>query len=613
MKNFLHIGSLLFALILCGSSLKAQEHVISLSQNPAYFKSTIKAFESKKVRAGLPFIDDFSYEGPYPDLTLWVDSGAYINNTMSNTQLSRGMATLDGLNKFGRPYYPQQFNSGLADSLTSVPIDLSSNTIADSIYFSFYYQPQGLGFAPENKDSLFLFFKNNTNQWIRIWEMRGTNYQPFNVVMVPIKDVQYLHNSFQFRFVNLASLNLNDDIWNIDYVRLDANRNRFDTIQSDMAFDIPPTSILKNFTSMPYRHFMANQSNEVTASQTVEIRNMYPTPENITPQLNVTELISGTPINSQNLVSTPVPAKSIILQDFLSYPISYVPPSNKSKVVMRNKYFYPQVSVGDRKSNDTIINDIVFDNYFAYDDGSAEKSYFLLGAINFPAKTALKFNLNEPDTMRGLMVHFGPQAPTAAGKYFSIVLYKSLGSGSITDSIILQEDLFRVQYEPSYNGFSSYAFTTPPLLSAGTYYIGITQPANFGSDSIYYGLDVNTNSSTQQLSYNVDGTWYASSITGSVMMRPIVGQEFVPTAVAEPVIQAVNQITLYPNPVEFKLHLNSEKLVLSCEIFSMDGRLVSRKLVDHQTIDVGDLQQGNYILRIKDEDGRISSKIINKL
>jgi hypothetical protein len=252
------------------------------------------------------------------------------------------------------------------------------------------------------------------------------------------------------------------------------------------------------------------------------------------------------------------------------------------------------------------------DNYFAYDDGSVEKSYFLLPAINFPAKTALQFTLNEPDTIRGMMVHFGAQAPTASGKYFSIVVYKSLGALGVNDSIILKEDLFRVMYEPSYNGFTSYAFQSPKRLDAGTYYIGITQPANFGSDSIYYGLDVNRNTNTQYLSYNVDGTWYSSTINGSVMMRPIVGQEFVPTGVKDAVQNNVSDIVLFPNPAVEEVFIQSDITFIHCQIISMEGKIIDKRLLNENRLRIDDLNAGMYILRFSDSKGRIISKQINK-
>jgi len=595
------------------TSLFAQEIVVPLTQNAVYQSKSIKPFQSKKTRAILPFIDDFSYQGPYPDATLWEDNKVYINNTMGSFPPTRGVATFDGLNELGRPYFDQPFNSGFADSLTSTTIDLSTYTSADNIYFSFYYQPQGLGFAPESKDSLFLYFKNNTNQWVRIWQKKGSAITGFTYVIDSIVDPQFFHSDFQFRFVNIASLNTNDDVWNLDYIKIDKNRNINDTSMNDMAFSSQPTSILKNYISMPYRHFIANQTNEVSATQDIEVVNLYSISQTVSLNSSAREFISNTSINSQSLPSANIASKSFIQESFLTYNIAYTPPSNKSKVVIRNTYFYPPVNINDRKQNDTIVEDAVFDNYFAYDDGSAEKSYFLLPAINYPSKTALKFTLNEADTIRGLMVHFGPQVPTALGKYFSIVLYKSLGSLGINDSIILQEDLLKVQYEPSYNGFSSYAFSQPKSLAAGDYYIGITQPANFGSDSIYYGLDVNTNTNLQKLSYNVDGTWYSSNTVGSVMMRPIVGQEFVPTAVTQIIKNSSVQVELFPNPTSDLLYVESKEIFKECRIYSIQGSLQGTDLIKNNTLDISHLQPGNYILVLIDSKGNSISKKIYKL
>ncbi|HNB82749.1 MAG TPA: hypothetical protein PLP14_11650, partial [Chitinophagaceae bacterium] len=113
MRSILSLSFLFFL----PAFLWAQEHVVPLQVNRAYTTEAIQ-YHSPKHRLVLPFIDDFSYPGPYPDATLWQDSGAYINNTMSATPMTRGMATLDGLNAHGRPYFEQPFNSGYADSLT---------------------------------------------------------------------------------------------------------------------------------------------------------------------------------------------------------------------------------------------------------------------------------------------------------------------------------------------------------------------------------------------------------------------------------------------------------------------------------------------------------------
>ena len=72
----------------------------------------------------LPFIDDFSYAGPYPDRNLWLENKVFINTTMAFNPPSVGVATFDGINYNGKPY-GQQGEYGTGDTLTSNFINLS--------------------------------------------------------------------------------------------------------------------------------------------------------------------------------------------------------------------------------------------------------------------------------------------------------------------------------------------------------------------------------------------------------------------------------------------------------------------------------------------------------
>src|SRR3569832_395224 len=49
----------------------------------------------------LPFRDDFSYDGIYPDPTLWTDSDVFINSSYADNPPTVGVATFDGIDKFG--------------------------------------------------------------------------------------------------------------------------------------------------------------------------------------------------------------------------------------------------------------------------------------------------------------------------------------------------------------------------------------------------------------------------------------------------------------------------------------------------------------------------------
>ena len=112
----------------------------------------------------LPFIDDFSRyslstnnpEIPL-DWQMWVDNSARINSSLPINPPTKGVATLDGLDKTGYPYdFSNEFSYGSADTLTSCPIDLSSYNVEDSVKLVFYYEGGGLGNAPDFEDELFI-------------------------------------------------------------------------------------------------------------------------------------------------------------------------------------------------------------------------------------------------------------------------------------------------------------------------------------------------------------------------------------------------------------------------------------------------------------------------
>ena len=118
----------------------------------------------------LPFFDDFSQSNVIPDSTKWTDRNVLVNDGFPLCPPNRNAATFDVLDASGRVYdYAISFPF-VAEYLTSVRIRLDSImdpepralTPADSVYFSFHYQPQGNGNAPEEQDSLVLQFGTTT-------------------------------------------------------------------------------------------------------------------------------------------------------------------------------------------------------------------------------------------------------------------------------------------------------------------------------------------------------------------------------------------------------------------------------------------------------------------
>lgn len=169
MKKF-GLGILiLFSMI---SFTYGQEIITDLQYNAALESRTPgSAFHKLKKAKNvtplmLPFVDDFSTGGIYPDSSRWMDKNAYVNQDFPKFPVSVGVVTMDALNDTGAVYPNASQYPFIADYLTSKPIRLDSifdgnphpASANDSIFLSFFYQPKGYGNAPEASDSLVLEF-----------------------------------------------------------------------------------------------------------------------------------------------------------------------------------------------------------------------------------------------------------------------------------------------------------------------------------------------------------------------------------------------------------------------------------------------------------------------
>lgn len=111
------------------------------------------------VQMELPFFDNFKQQSLIPNPDLWSDRQVFINSNYQMFPPNRGVATFDALNQYGYVYKHANDISFFADSLTSNYINLSKMKVDDSLYFSFFYQPQGRGDRPEVQDSLMVEFQ----------------------------------------------------------------------------------------------------------------------------------------------------------------------------------------------------------------------------------------------------------------------------------------------------------------------------------------------------------------------------------------------------------------------------------------------------------------------
>ncbi len=168
-KNLPLILTLFFLTFQVNSYLFAQEVVTGLSVHPAYqYQTQISSTKDKAVEIvlNLPFFEDFSKSKVNTNNLIWPENAVFVNADFPFLPPNRQAATFDVLDSQGKVYENASTRPFIADVLESALIRLDSVfepeqknlTPADSVYFSFYYQPQGRGDKPEEHDSLVLQF-----------------------------------------------------------------------------------------------------------------------------------------------------------------------------------------------------------------------------------------------------------------------------------------------------------------------------------------------------------------------------------------------------------------------------------------------------------------------
>lgn len=587
----------IFAIVviaLIGVSAYAQEILTTPLFNPELSKlSKLKnAYSVPLGSITLPFYDDFSVNTVYPSPLRWADKFALVNTDFAKYPPSIGVVTLDVLDDKGALYPGAGQYQFDADNLTSLPIRLDSIfepvtraiTQADSIYFSFYYQPQGRSVSPPSaSDSLILEFHSpgdsiekpvqggsiKVPRWIEKWSTNGgvqvdtfarINHGYFKRVMIPITgqsdSMLYYKNGFQFRFRNLAKLSANSQPdwrsngsqWNIDVVYLNYGRKVIDTVMEDVAFaDLAP-SMLINYESMPFRQYLKKFDRETKDTISISISNLDNKNRNRTYKYQISKN-SLPPFAFYD--GAPYTIAPYNTSGYVTYgpwarpPVNvFFPSSNDQQIVFHITHTLSPDPNPIFRSNDTIRFDQFFGNYYAYDNGTSEAG---IGINGSPGSYAVQFMLNETDTLRGMNIYFNPVVGGANQKLIDLKVWND--ANGKPGQVIKTLGGVTPVYTNNPNEFYSYWFDTPLVIEPGTFpgltfYIGWSQS---DVENLNVGFDRYKDSHTHRF-FNVDGSWQMSDSAnyGSLMMRPIVGLVN-PVGIIKPM--PVEPLVIYPNPV----------------------------------------------------------------
>lgn len=546
----------------------------------------------------------YDMNGTPQPLVLWEEDDVYINGTYPIDPPTVGVATFDGLDRTGYPYNLVASSYGMADHLTSVPIDLTS-VPGDSVYLSFFYQPQGRSGDDQVQpmDSLRLeMYAPDEDTWYLQWYTPYVPFQAFKQVMLPITDERFLKDGFRMRFSNKATLSGALDHWHLDYVRLGRDRTYDDTVIVDVAYVYPESSVLQPYTSMPFATYSADPAAHTAQNVTETLKNLDVNDRFIS--FGYEAGLHGDALSNvyDDGLNTSGNANSSFgaLQPVNSAPANYVhdPALSDTCQAFYDVVMWTNTTPDINRYNDTIRFTQELSNYYAYDDGSAEWGYSLNST---GAKLAVRYDMPSGDSLRAVRFYFDPifstDDPTDGN--FLLTVWSSLTPETIIHQNFTYDSPQYLPWGPNY--FVEYPLDSTIWVPA-TFYVGWTQTNTI---KMNLGLDKNRDNS-DRIFYKTGTTFTNSSVDGSLMIRPVMASNCNPYAgLHEPA--ADPGLLVYPDPADASFQLAGvlPEGIVTVQLIDATGRAVrSYPARTLDRYDVAGNADGLYVVRLVDDAGR---------
>ena len=566
---------------------------------------------ARTAAVNLPFFDDFSLsKNGKVGADLWLTSGGtLVNNTLPLNHPTVNVVTFDGLNRSGVPYsFTNENSEGPGDTLTSQPINLAGFAPKDSLYLSFYWQARGLGELPDTNDSLQLQFKNKRNVWRTVWVRKGGLVDNnFKQDLIALRDTALFGGNFQFRFQQFGRESGFFDVWHVDYVYLNANRTFRDRPTKDLAVRQPVSSFLKRYSAMPLAQYLANPRAETSDTLTTELNSLF------NQTRRPTFFFTAKDERTNQIFQASLESGFIQVFSFSSFltkiKVQPLPDEVKSlkKLTLVSTFAFnttdeqdPPIRGIDLTRNDTISGRTVFDDYFAYDDGSAELAAFNVKPLS---RTAVQFILNKPDSLAGMRLNIVPIRKNLINQPMTLQVWNNERG---KPKNLLYQKSYRVSYpaDPR-SGFVDFKFDFGVAVK-DTFYVGWLQ---IGNDPLPVGLDKNTRSE-DKIFTNEGQEWISQaarrndpnylSVSGSLLIRPVLGSAPRPPVLANSP-EILSQLLVFPNPTTGVVRWQNES-IQQIELLNLGGQILQHHLVNalQNELNLGQLPIGLYLLRLSD-------------
>jgi hypothetical protein len=551
-------------------------------------KSSPKRQAGTSAFTTLPFWDDFSTSNYRPGDQWEFSQSVEISSGLPSNAPTYKAATLDGVDSTGAFYSDSEKFAGRTDQLISKAIDLSSMSGDESIYLSFFWEAGGNGERPEDEsDSLRLQLLNQDSLWVTAWKMAATqvlDFENFTQEIVKINS-NFRHEDFRFKFEIFGTQQGRFDTWHIDYVYMNNGRTANDLTYLDRAFSGQLQSLVFPYHEMPAHHFFRDPSAFLNL-QSFTASNLDVTPHTL--ELDYELKIENMGDTYTFLDDSHVFLSGEIKKDTLialpAIPAMDPPPDS---IVLTNTIssdFNDQQTPVDYRVNDSLTDTLLFEDYYAYDDGEAE---FVAGVGEF-GSVAIEFVIGEQDTLTHFDIYFPKSHESAVGKTISLNLWRKLdGSDPISSKSYTVQDT-------DLNRFTRIQIVNPVVVT-DTIYVGYKQETNA---FFPVGLDRNNQAAKEKMYYLSGNTWLQNELANGVMMiRPVfrsLGDLVLNSRIS-------HDLNIYPNPTKGTVTINGD--YESLKVLSVSGQLLldEKRLPTH---DLSGLTEGVYLLQIIKSTGK---------
>jgi len=349
----------------------------------------------------------------------------------------------------------------------------------------------------------------------------------------------------------------------------------------DLAFTTLPSNILREFSSVPWLHVQSELDNDITLvleSMDIEVFNH----DNV--QIGTTEsefevngiddevllfrnqrLLNQSDNLQSNISSGRSNFTNPITGEYVAAYQNEFETSDRIQVQVDYSFEQNNAEPATTQRNNQVSRTFDLDNYYSYDDNSAESAYF----VGTGSQVAVKYTNFKADLLQAISIQIPRivDADISETNFLLKVWLEDLNTEPVYEGTFTP--LFVDELIDTLQAFTTYVLVddfsgelTPVDLPVGDFFIGWEQVSSCSNITCFpVGFDRNTPAATENIFLNIDGAWKGvadffidvdvpAAQMGAVMIRPVVGSD--PPNDSETVstnsLDLPQLLNIYPNP-----------------------------------------------------------------